>query len=134
MTQRCYEGKDGLTPEPIADIVNRFQQVYLVGDMVTIVAYQTAGITVKISNLVSFFLFVFLICGKLRDILQRISCNDHSPPPSLFRSPPTQQTEKRLIRDLSTPFLISICFASTTSATRQPTTPLLFHLIEMHMP
>jgi hypothetical protein len=93
MTRRCYEGKDGLTPEPMADIVNRFQQVYLVGDMVTIVAYQIAGITVIISNLVSFFLFVFLICGKLRDILQRISCNDHSPP-RLFSVPLPHNRQK----------------------------------------
>ena len=47
--------KNGFSPEPMVDIVNRFQQIYLAGDLVTIVAYQISGITVKIQNLVRFF-------------------------------------------------------------------------------
>ncbi len=53
MTQHCVRGNDGFSAEPMSDIVNRCQQVYLAGDKVTLVAYQISGITLKIQNLVS---------------------------------------------------------------------------------
>ena len=55
MTDSCIKDKLGFHPEPMSDLVNRIQQMYLKRDRVTIVAYQVAGITVKIQNLVIFF-------------------------------------------------------------------------------
>ena len=56
MNERCVNYKLGFHPELVSDLVNRIQQVYL-RDRVTVVAYQVAGITVKIKNLVILFSF-----------------------------------------------------------------------------
>jgi hypothetical protein len=61
MTTRVSKDKNGFSPEPLADIVNRYQQIYLDGDLITFGAYQIAGITVKVQNLVRFFLGKFFL-------------------------------------------------------------------------
>jgi hypothetical protein len=64
MTEVCRPDKFGFQPEPVSDLIYRFQQVYQERDRVTIVAFQMAAISVKIINLVNFFcIFKILVMG-----------------------------------------------------------------------